>query len=421
MKKFRLIIMVLLTMSLIVGPLQIGLSISNEKTVFAAESASNVRSKLKKCNADLAKYKKQLKSVKASIKSQTKNTTAIYGSLISRDPYILSQTTFGGTSYYWVENPSNMSTLFSTATGYVKKTGKTRIYSDGYYRYTCIVCKAVKVKGYSKKAKIEKKIETLQKKIKKYKRQLSNKLKIRNMTIYTGKTKRISRSWIYGNTGNKVTWKSSNPSVASVNSSGYVTGKKEGSVVITAITSISKKQSKATITVLNPVTSVEFRSENIELGISEEYDLSNDLILIPKDADYDSLEWETSDETVASVSGGKINANGFGTCKITVTINDTISASCNVVVGNIILGCNQFLYDPYGKGVQLYYQYYENNETSIKYTEGFWSTSDESLATIDSNGYLTVKGSGYVTITLVDNNGTKISRLVYVTNEEGEG
>lgn len=72
----------------------------------------------------------------------------------------------------------------------------------------------------------------------------ATKIKINQSTedIYVGETKKLTATISPSNvTSEKITWKSSNKDVTTVNSSGKVTAKKEGKVSITASTSNGKK------------------------------------------------------------------------------------------------------------------------------------------------------------------------------------
>ncbi len=121
-----------------------------------------------------------------------------------------------------------------------------------------------------------------------------------------------------------VTWTSSNTSVATVSSSGLVTGKAAGSATITATsTADSSKSDVCTVTVLSgtiSVTGVSLNSNSESLNVGGSVTLS--ATVSPNNATNKNVSWATSDDTVAEVEDGVVTAVGAGTATITATTDD---------------------------------------------------------------------------------------------------
>lgn len=80
------------------------------------------------------------------------------------------------------------------------------------------------------------------------------------------------------------------------------------------------------------VTSIELDETSLALMVSERATLT--ATILPDNATMKSVKWTSSDEEVATVSGGEVVAVGEGTATITATsvADDAISATCTVTV-----------------------------------------------------------------------------------------
>lgn len=131
-----------------------------------------------------------------------------------------------------------------------------------------------------------------------------------------------------------VTWKSSNKKIATVSSKGVVTGKKKGTVKITA-TSKKNKKVKATVTIkvknLVP-TKVTLSKKTVELTVGNTRTLS--ATVKPVGVYNKGVTWKSSKTSVATVSSkGKITAKSAGTATITATTKEgKKKATCKVTV-----------------------------------------------------------------------------------------
>ena len=120
-----------------------------------------------------------------------------------------------------------------------------------------------------------------------------------------------------------VSWYSSNKNVATVNSTGKVTIKHRGKVVITVkARDGSNKSAKCTITVKQLVTKIIFNKNNkydVDCGKSITLKASVE----PSDASIKTLKWKSSNTKVLTVNQkGKVTAKGLGSAVITASAID---------------------------------------------------------------------------------------------------
>ena len=130
-----------------------------------------------------------------------------------------------------------------------------------------------------------------------------------------------------------VSWYSSNKNIATVNSTGKVTLKRRGKVVITVkARDGSNKSAKCTITVKQLVTKIIFNKKN---KYSVDYGKSINLkaTVEPSDASIKTLKWESSNSKVLTVNkNGKVTAKGLGSAVITVSATDGSGVKINHTV-----------------------------------------------------------------------------------------
>ena len=138
-------------------------------------------------------------------------------------------------------------------------------------------------------------------------------------------------------TGNKdanttVTWSSSNPAVAAVDQKGKVTAVAPGEATITATANGDKTKTATCAVTVKPdsvsAESVTLSETTLTLEIGDTETLT--ATVTPADTT-DTVEWSSSDETVATVENGVVTAVGRGTATITATAGGA-SATCTVEV-----------------------------------------------------------------------------------------
>lgn len=177
------------------------------------------------------------------------------------------------------------------------------------------------------------------------------------------------------NSTQKIKWKSTKTSVASVSSSGKVTAKKAGKTIITATVGSQKK--KCTVKVESPKLS----SAKIVMKVGDTKTLKL------KGCKH-SVKWWSEDSDIVKVTKGKLKAKDIGTTKIKVKVHGKIY-SCKVIVkrpdvtkiwlnpSNITLNAKQ-----------MYTISYMSNPESIPdYYNATWKSENESVVQIKYSEY----------------------------------
>lgn len=206
-------------------------------------------------------------------------------------------------------------------------------------------------------------------------------------------------------TNKKLSYKSDNYLIATVNSNGVVTAKSEGSVVIYA-TDDQGNSDYIRITVLSNVKySFVIQKNDITLLKDNQYTIEYNLI-----PNSDSISWSSSDSKVAKVSSsGIITAIKKGKAVITgITGNgnkDTIVVTVTEPMKYFIISNTSLTLDV-NQSYKLLIQ--KNIAGTVK-----WSSSNKSVATVDSSGLVTAKDEGTATITAsLDGNKTSCKVIV---------
>ncbi len=221
--------------------------------------------------------------------------------------------------------------------------------------------------------------------------------------------------------GSKFTWKSSNPLVVMVDENGVITGLKEGTAIVTVISSNGKVAS-CVINVTNDTVNI----DNIVLDPNKTTlkvgDTSQIVATIePDNATERNLTWSSSDSSIVSVdSKGVITGLKPGKVIITVKSKDgKVVATSEVTVEAIDV--KEITLNPTNMSLNV------GTSSSIvavvkpenaTYKTITWTSSDPSIATVDSTGKVTGLKPGTVTITATSSDGkVKTTCTVTVTTD----
>lgn len=132
--------------------------------------------------------------------------------------------------------------------------------------------------------------------------------------------------------GGKIYYMTSDPSVATVEYTGYVKGKKKSTVTIYAFSATGNMSAiKVKFTDAKPVTSVSLNQKEAQISVGGNLKLKASLL--PADATTQTLKWKSSKTSVAKVSSsGNVTAKKPGKATITATSDSGKSAKCVITV-----------------------------------------------------------------------------------------
>lgn len=204
-------------------------------------------------------------------------------------------------------------------------------------------------------------------------------------------------------TDKSVNWTSSDTEIASVDENGLVTANSEGTAVITATTA-NGLNDRITITVTQTlVTSVTLSEKNVTLLVDETYPLIP--TILPGTATNKTLEWTSADTSVATITqDGIITAVAIGETIITATATDGsgVSAECLVSViptptESVTIKYNGETTLYLNDEIQLTAEVLPANATDKSLQ---WSSSNETVATVNENGLVTAHSAGIAVISV---------------------
>ena len=236
-----------------------------------------------------------------------------------------------------------------------------------------------------------------------------------SLKLEKGQTDTLKVTYSPSNTtDNKdITWTSSDETIATVKN-GIVTAVSDGTATITA--AVGKKSASCKIKVYTPVPldSISLSEQNLNWDITLQDETTLIVTYDPVDTTDDKkVTWSSSDENVVRVTGtgedqetALVVAEGPGTATITAKVGNK-KAECKV---DFTASLNKWTLNEHnleldkGETKQLTITFIPDYTTDPKDTT--WSSSDESVATVDENGVVTAISEGIATITAINANGT---------------
>lgn len=226
-------------------------------------------------------------------------------------------------------------------------------------------------------------------------------------------------------TNKKVNWSSSIPSIVSVDANGQVRALKAGAAVVMVTTEEGNFYAECPVHVLQHVNGVELDQPELTIPVGEEVTLLP--IISPEDATEKGVTWRSSEEKVATVDeNGKVTGIGPGNATITVTTVDGFhEAECSVFVFIPVTGV-ELNHDTYSLYIEETLQLTATVlPADATFKEISWSSSDESVAGVDSEGLVTALKPGNVVITVKTTDGgyeayceIKVVPSVNIRNED---
>lgn len=225
----------------------------------------------------------------------------------------------------------------------------------------------------------------------------------------------------------KITWSSSNPEAASVDSTGNVTALALGTAVITAETSNGHK-AECNVTVSNYIIS----QSELTFQLGEDKPKTAVLSVQSGGTLVKDVTWSSDNEAVATVvkkedGSAEVTAVGAGSAKIAAKMSDESVLYCAVTVladsaipeypvTDILLDkTSLLLYE--GQSEQLTAKILPENATDQSI---IWNSSDSGIVTVDNTGKVTAVSVGEAQITATTSNHITASCSIRVMLEKPE-
>ena len=198
----------------------------------------------------------------------------------------------------------------------------------------------------------------------------------------------------------KVAFSVSDESIATVNRNGKLKGVSVGECVLTiARQDDPTATDELTVYVVNPVKKVQVTVPDTGLAVGRS--MQAEAVCLPEDATIREVTWSSSRDSVATVDeNGVITAHARGTASITArSVDGKARGSVKITVHQLPEEI-VFKQDEYtiavGKKLKFTITVLPRNANEKKVT---WTSSDESIATVDRKGTMTALSAGDVTIT----------------------
>ena len=246
-------------------------------------------------------------------------------------------------------------------------------------------------------------------------------LDAKELSIAKGKTHTLRVNVAPADFADQIIFKSSKADVASIDASGKITAVAPGTATIKV--TVGSVSASVKVTVTQAVTRISLNTTKLSLDVPKTHQLF--ATVTPADASNPTLNWTSSNNSVATVdSNGLVKAKGNGTAVITAAATDDsgCSASCtitvtdpqNIPVTGITLNKTSVSMD----AMDTYQLTASVTPATAANQNLVWSSSDESVATVNSKGLVTAiaKGTATITAAAADGNGALATCKITVTN-----
>ena len=217
--------------------------------------------------------------------------------------------------------------------------------------------------------------------------------------------------------GAKIKWSSSNPEIVSV-SNGVLTALAPGTAKIKA--KAGSATGSTTVEVYTPATGIELSSSELWMTAQESTQLSVTGVK-PKGASYATLQWEVSDTELASVDhNGLVKAKKPGDVTVVCTTDKGIKRECLIHLTYPVMAV-ALSAESKSTGINGELQLTSTATTKKgKFVNKLvtFTSSDETIATVDSTGLVRGIKAGKVTVTATAFSGKSVAISLTVKDYE---
>ena len=218
-------------------------------------------------------------------------------------------------------------------------------------------------------------------------------------------------------TTTQLVWTVSDQSVASISDQGALSPRRAGSVTVTVSDPASRKSAKMRVTVTQPVDDIQLSESSVTVFKGKTVKVN--AAVVPADASNKKVQWESEDTNIAKVSAnGTITGVGAGSTWIHCRATDGtgkdryLRVTVNVAVKKITLASREMTL-VIGKSGGSSWNVEPSDATNKNVK---WTSSNSSIASVDSYGNVTAKsvGSCVITATARDGSDVKAQFTAYV-------
>ena len=247
-------------------------------------------------------------------------------------------------------------------------------------------------------------------------------LNFSELTLYVNETESLVATLLPANVTDKsVSWKSENPDVVSVDVEGNLKALKEGTSVITVQSDKYDLAATCKVTVISSiikVTGITLNQEKVNLQVGESIQLKAEIR--PENASNKEIKWSSSDEEIATISAdGKVTAIQPGNVTITAeTVDGNYKAECEISIAEVLIPIEEIQLEMATCSLELK-QSFQLKVTIIpeNQNEGnlIWSSNNEDVVIVDSDGKIEAVGTGTATITVSSSENKRIKATCRIT------
>lgn len=247
---------------------------------------------------------------------------------------------------------------------------------------------------------------------------ISFKLSPSSREIAIGKSFQITKVTKPSNADQKATWESGDSAIASVSSSGKVTGKRLGSTTITCTLTKYNQSATCRVKVAKLRSTIKLNKSSIRMNVGSTFRLKK--TVWSNNTTNPSVKFTSKNSRIAKVgsSSGKITAKRVGSTIITAKTMDAVhaTAKCRVIVIRRVtsISLNKTYGVCYiGRTLKLKATVKPKN-ASIKRVK--WASSAKTVASVTGSGKVTgySEGETYISATTTDGSNKKARCLVKV-------
>ncbi len=238
---------------------------------------------------------------------------------------------------------------------------------------------------------------------------------VEEVTMYEKDSQLLMVDLLPVDTTDKVSWRSKDSNIATIDEKGLLTGVKAGNTEVLAVTD-SGLSVVVQVKVLTAYHITEIALSNNDIIIERDAGKDISFSIVPSNYT-DIISWESADESIATVVNGRVQGVSIGETKITVKGSNGVSAEClvHVVVSaeSIELNVSEKLLNV-GDEIDLVASFLPIDATDTC----VFTSSDSNVASVNPDGKVIAKSLGTCTITATTTSGKQAKCEIHVVEKK---